>query len=131
MPFARLTLIPASTPESAHGLAVDLTELIARDLGKRRELTSVLIETPSECRWTIGANGCETAAHLEVCVTAGTNSDDEKQGFLANAMLLLRNARSDLEVATYVVVKELPATDWGYDGRTQADRARQKALSAI
>jgi 4-oxalocrotonate tautomerase len=126
MPFARLTLVPAMPPETMQRLATSLTKLIARDLGKRHDLTSVLIETPGMFQWTIGASESKCAAHLEVCVTAGTNSADEKQSFIGSAMLLLRQELPDLAVATYIIVKELAADDWGYDGRTQGDRAGSK-----
>jgi 4-oxalocrotonate tautomerase len=126
MPFARLTLMPAPAPEQAERLAAGLTELIAHDLGKQRDLTSVLIETPSFVRWLIGADGRATAAHLEVCVTAGTNSEQEKRAFVANSMKMLREGLRGLDPATYVVVKELSATDWGFDGSTQADRANER-----
>ncbi len=125
MPFARLTTIPTLTPEVANQIAVDLTELIASGLGKKHELTSVLVGNPNEGVWTIGATTQETCAHLEVYVTTGTNSEDEKRTFVANAMSLLRQAAPDLSVATYVVIAELPASNWGYDGVTQADRAKQ------
>ncbi len=126
MPFARLTLKSAPAPDLAHSLATGLTDLIARDLRKRHELTSVLVETPAACHWTIGATAKDTAAHLEVCVTTGTNSEEEKRIFVGSAMALLRRALPGLATATYVVVKELPACDWGFDGQTQADRAQQK-----
>ena len=129
MPFARLTLIPAPASDAAQSLTADLTAMVARDLSKQRDLTSVLVETPGASRWTIGANEQEVAAHLEVCVTAGTNTEEEKRAFVGNAMLLLRQAMPTLPVATYVVVKELPAINWGYDGQTQADRARKKTLN--
>ena len=123
MPFARLTLPTAPPPDTANRLAIVLTSVIAEYLGKRHELTSVLIETPASAHWTIGAENCEVAAHLEVCVTAGTNTEEEKRTFVRNAMALLRREWPTLAEATYVVVKELPAASWGYDGRTQADRA--------
>lgn len=126
MPFARLTMLPALNPEIAQQLNIDLTSIIAQDLGKRHELTSVLIETPISGTWTIGATDKATSAHLEVCVTAGTNSEDEKRTFVANAMARLRETLPDLNAATYVVVKELAASDWGFDGLTQADRAARK-----
>lgn len=125
MPFARLTVIPA--PDLGPKLAADLTDLISHDLEKRHDLTSVLVETPGPGLWTIGAVPTAAAAHLEVWVTAGTNSESEKQQFVANAMALLRQALPGLARATYVVVTELPATNWGYDGRTQADRAQHPA----
>lgn len=54
----------------------------------------------------------DAAAHLEVCVTLGTNTEAEKRHFIGNAMRLLRHAVPSLATATYVVVKELSATDW-------------------
>ena len=124
MPFARLTLIPMPAPEMASHLADDLTAVIADDLGMRLELTSVLIETPAAVRWTIGARERDVAAHLDVWVTAGTNTEEEKRTFVRNAMALLRRELPSLAAATYVVVTELPAINWGYDGQTQADRAK-------
>lgn len=122
MPFVRLTLIPAQTAEVTKRLTTDLTALVAADLGKRYDLTSVLLETPDAAHWAIGGIAHDVAAHLEICVTAGTNSDAEKRAFVANAMRLLRQEMPTLATATYVVVTELPGTNWGYDGETQADR---------
>jgi 4-oxalocrotonate tautomerase len=127
MPFARLTITAIPLPKAADDLARELTNLIARDLGKRHELTSVLVEAPSGTHWTIGAELRPVAAHLEVCVTAGTNTEDEKRAFVAHAMAMLHHALPGLDPATYVVVKELSATDWGYDGLTQADRATARS----
>jgi 4-oxalocrotonate tautomerase len=123
MPFARLTLSLDLSPDEGRRLCNELTDLIANELGKVRELTSVLIEVPGKPHWTIGSNGQATAAHLEVSVTAGTNSEGAKRAFMASAISLLRRTLPDLDPATYIVVKEHPAIDWGYDGRTQADRA--------
>ncbi|MGL3606353.1 tautomerase family protein [Rhizobium sp. G187] len=125
MPFARLTYRP-QRPDREDHLAQALTDLIARDLAKRHDLTSVLIEATPASRWTIGGEPQATAAHLEVFVTAGTNSPKEKRAFLQNAMTLLRAEWPELHAATYVVVHELPSTDWGYDGLSQADRAANR-----
>lgn len=123
MPFCRLTLHPAPDAETARQLADDLTALIAKALRKRADLTAILIDAPDAAHWTVGAQAVSPAAQLEVLVTAGTNSADEKRNFIAAAMGLLRRTFPALPLASYVVVRELPAGDWGYDGRTQADRA--------
>lgn len=122
MPFARLTYHPPH-PEREHDLARALTDLVATDLAKRHDLTSVQIEAASAQTWTIGGQRQPKTAHLEVFVTAGTNAVEQKRQFLKRAMALLRAEWPELPAATYVVVHELPATDWGYDGRSQADRA--------
>lgn len=126
MPFARLTLIPAQSPDLTQRLAADLTNLIVSDLGKQRKLTSVLIETPGMAQWSIAATNQQIATHLEVSVTVGTNTEDEKRAFITNAMHLLRRALPELAEATYIVVRDLPGGDWGYDGQTQADRAQSR-----
>lgn len=128
MPFARLTLTPAPEPESAQRLATELTTLIADKLDKQHNLTSVLIESPAAHCWTIGAHPTTTAAHLEVFVTLGTNTEEQKKEFIAHTMQLLHTFPFDLPATTYVVIQELPAINWGYDGRTQADRAQQRLL---
>lgn len=124
MPFARLTLHPAPAPQQGAQLAQDLAALIAADLAKRHDLTSVLVETPATVAWTIGAGQPPAAAHLEVCVTAGTNDPAQKRAFVRNAMAVLAAAVPGLPMATYVVVREIPAGDWGFGGQTQAERAR-------
>ena len=122
MPFARLTYHPPH-PDREPDLARALTDLIATDLAKRHDLTSVQIEAAPTQTWTIGGERQAGVAHLEVFVTAGTNTVEQKRAFLENAMALLRGEWPELHPATYVVVHELPATDWGYDGLSQADRA--------
>ncbi|MFL0693594.1 MAG: 4-oxalocrotonate tautomerase family protein [Agrobacterium tumefaciens] len=122
MPFARLTYHPPH-PDRERDLARALTDLIATDLAKRHDLTSVQIESTLTKTWTIGGELQPGAAHLEVFVTAGTNTVEQKRAFLNKAMALLRAEWPELHPATYVVVQELPATDWGYDGLSQADRA--------
>jgi 4-oxalocrotonate tautomerase len=130
MPFARLTYRPQSPnrdQDREHHLALALTDLIAGELAKRRDLTSVLVEATASGRWAIGGEPQASATHLEVFVTAGTNTLAEKRRFLHCAMALLRAEFPDLHAATYVVLHELPATDWGYDGRSQADRAAARS----
>lgn len=133
MPFLRLTLNPATAEaavdtELARDLCFGLRDLMVTILGKKSELTSVLIEAPSALTWTIGAAEPEHAVHLEVTITEGTNTTDQKEEFIVAAMALLKRRFGRLHEATYIVVAEAPASDWGYDGRTQA--ARRDLMSA-
>lgn len=122
MPFVRMTITPAPSAATAHRLAHGATRLMAEVLGKKAELTSVLVEAPAAAAWTIGSHAQDRAAHLEALVTLGTNTPEEKCTFLRHAADLLRTELGTLPEATYVVVRDIPADDWGYDGRSQADR---------
>lgn len=121
MPFLRLTLRPEPSEENALNLAKELTVLMQDVLRKNAELTSVLVEGTSGT-WTIGSQGCEVACHLEARITAGTNDDLQKERFIQEAMRVLKERLGSIHPASYVVISEIPATDWGFDGRTQASR---------
>lgn len=127
MPFLRLTLQPTPGSEVSARLAAQLTQLMATKLGKKAELTSVLVEAPASALWTIGGAVSARTAMLEVSITEGTNNAVEKSDFIAAAHRLLCDELPALEPIAYIVLKEVPAENWGYDGRTQA--ARRTAAS--
>jgi 4-oxalocrotonate tautomerase len=123
MPTLQLKLTPPQAAERLQVLARRLTDLSTQVLGKRREVTAVVIEELWPGRWFVGGrNPGRATALLEIRVTEGTNSAEEKEAFIAAAYEELVQQLGPLEEASYVVVQEVAATDWGYAGRTQADR---------
>lgn len=123
MPFLRLTLAgSAPDPALCSAAAAEAAALMADILGKRRELTSVLVERLPQAIVHIGDALPPLAAHLEANITLGTNSEEEKRRFIAAAFALLERYFGSLPEATYVILRDVPATDWGYAGRTQAER---------
>ena len=132
MPTLVLKLTPLHNPERYQALASALTDLTVQLLGKRREVTAVVIDDLPAARWHIGgAPVAQPTALLEISITQGTNTEEEKAAFIAEAFAeLQRQLAGDgaLAAASYVMVRELPASDWGYGGRTQ--QARRLALAA-
>lgn len=128
MPFIRITTWgPTLAPEQVSRLQEEMTDLMASVLGKKANLTSVLLEQPTVASWAIGRTPAPVAVHVNATITADTNSADEKARFIEQTMRLLKNVfGSELSPATYVVIAEVPAQSWGYDGRTQESR-RQPA----
>jgi 4-oxalocrotonate tautomerase len=124
MPFVRITVSgPTLAPKQVVLLHTEITQLLASVLGKRADLTSVLVEQPATADWAIGGTAVKVAVHVEATITAGTNSPEQKARFIENAMGLLTSVLgSELNPATYIVVNEVPANAWGYDGRTQESR---------
>jgi 4-oxalocrotonate tautomerase len=133
MPTLNLKLAPLQNPGRYRQLAQALTALTAELLGKRREVTAVMIEDLPAARWYVGADEVQRpTAFLEISITAGTNTAAEKAAFIAAAHAELERqlgAGGPLEEASYVIVRELPAADWGYGGATQQLR-RLAQLSA-
>ncbi|MES2583574.1 MAG: tautomerase family protein [Pseudomonadota bacterium] len=130
MPTLQLKVAPLLNPERYRALAQALTQLTAQHLGKREEVTAVVIDDLPAARWFIGGRAPERAtALLEVTITAGTNTEAQKEVFIAAAFTELERQLGygqPLEAASYVTVREVAATDWGYGGLTQAAR-RHKA----
>jgi 4-oxalocrotonate tautomerase len=126
MPVLRLSTPVTIDNASAASLAAALTQLTAERLGKRAEVTVVHIETKPPNAWFInGISVAQPTALLEIDITEGTNLAQEKADFIAAANALLRKhfgANTNYAEASYVVVREIAATDWGYGGLTQAKR---------
>lgn len=126
MPVLVLKIAPLHNPDRYQTLALALTDLTVQLLGKRRDVTAVVIDDLPAARWHIGGAPVEQpTALLEISITQGTNTGEEKAAFVAAAFAELQRQLTGsgaLAAASYVVVRELPASDWGYGGRTQQAR---------
>jgi 4-oxalocrotonate tautomerase len=131
MPTLTLKLAPPPSQETQERLAAALTRLTAQALGKRADLTAVIVEPVALMQWHLGGVPARRpTALLEVSITEGTCSAVQKAAFIEGAQALLRSALAEgdeFEDVSYVVVREWPAADWGYGGRTQA--SRQQAVA--
>lgn len=129
MPTLYLQVTPLQNPEQYQALSASLTALTARVLHKRPEVTAVMIHDVPAARWAIGGQSPSTpAACLSIDITAGTNTTAEKTAFVAQAYAELERllgGGQGLATASYVTIREIAATDWGYGGLTQAQRKAQ------
>jgi len=93
-----------------------------------------VIEDVPAARWHVAGTDVQSpTAFLEINITAGTNIGPEKSAFIAAAFAELQQQLGlgqPLEPASYVIVRELPASDWGYGGQTQAARKQARELEA-
>lgn len=127
MPTLQLKISPLQNPERCQALASALTALSTQLLGKRGEVTAVMVEELPAARWFVGGEQTpRPTALLEISITQGTNSAAEKAAFIDAAWSELQRQLGGpsglLEPASYVIVREFPAADWGYGGITQQAR---------
>jgi len=127
MPTSQLKVSPLQNPERCQALALALTLLTAQLLDKRPEVTVVVVEDLPAARWYVGGQDAQRpTALLEIDITQGTNTPAEKANFMAAAFAELQRqlggSTGALEAASYVIVREVPAADWGYGGATQLAR---------
>jgi 4-oxalocrotonate tautomerase len=123
MPYIDVLVHPAVTSSQAAELAAGVTDAMERVMGKRREVTAVRVAPAGAALWTIGGTEpAEPTAYVDVKITAGTNTPEQKAALLRRLHELLRATLGGLAEASYVVIHELPAGSWGYAGTSQAVR---------
>jgi 4-oxalocrotonate tautomerase len=126
MPVLHVTTNAALEASQRDVLARALTQLAAQILHKRPDVTVVTFDARPQAAWYIG--GVPAAACgvlLEIDITEGSNLAQEKALFIEHAYALLGQHLGHgvaIAEASYVVVRENPASDWGYRGITQARR---------
>lgn len=83
MPTLVLKTAPLQNPERYGQLASALTDLTVQLLGKRREVTAVVIDDLPAARWHVGGAPLkQPTALLEISITQGTNTPVEKAAFI-------------------------------------------------
>lgn len=130
MPFINISVAGAILNSSQKQKLFDeTTRLMNEILRKNPDLTSVRIDEFSAENWAVGGTSMtvtgKVAVHMEIKVTEGTNTETEKAEMIKQAMVMLKEVIGHTPEASYVIIHDLPATTWGYDGQTQAARAMQ------
>jgi 4-oxalocrotonate tautomerase len=121
MPALHLKIAPLQNPERYQHLARALTAVIIDDL-------------PAAQGYVGGLDVQRPTAMLEISITQGTNTPAEKAEFVRAAYEELQRQLGHggpLEEASYVIVRELPASDWGFGGRTQLERQQARQVVAV
>lgn len=131
MPFIRITVAgPALEPAQIRALHHRTTEQMSTILGKKAELTNVLVEQTASASWSIGGEPAEIGAYVDAKITEGTNTGEEKARYIAASMAMLRDVLGPtVPKASYVVIHDLAGESWGYDGVTQAARRAARAAA--
>jgi len=132
MPFIRITLGKTVAPAQQQALARRATALIAAILHKRAEVTAVQVVCAGADAWCVAGDAIAptlTSSHAELFITEGTNTTGERAEMIDALHRLLEEICGALPEASYIVIHEVPAGNWGYGGRTQA--ARQQARQGL
>lgn len=126
MPYITVRISKTVSTTQAQQLATGITNIMTEILHKQRSLVAVSIDSIPASQWFIASESMDeqqnTTAFVSALITAGTNTEAEKSYAIAALFDLLTDTLGVLAVASYIVLDCLPATDWGYSGKTQASR---------
>ncbi len=134
MPYLDIKLSGPCLPDTIEKLAAGMTDLAVSVLNKEREVTAATVQCVPPGHWYVGGGSIaekgQTSFFLEINVTAGTNTPAEKSAFVAAAFKKAEGILGRLTPASYVIVREVPADAWGYQGLTQQDRRLRHAAGS-
>jgi len=126
MPFLNVKISGGESPDITKQVAEVLSNLTTNILGKKRELTSIAVEQVADNQWFVGgtpisSQGVKTF-YLEVKITEGTNSKDEKAAYLKEVFPAMQSILGKLHPASYIVIMDVSGDSWGFEGATQEFR---------
>ena len=103
------------------------TSLMNTVMGKRPEVAVVNIQESDSKQWSVNSAPITKkdpiAAYVDIKITDGTNTPEEKAEMISQTIKMLQDIVGNTQEACYVVIDDIPANSWGYNGKTQAARA--------
>ncbi len=126
MPILNVKVSAHRTPELSARINETLLDLTSRLLGKRRDLTAVVIDYVDPRDWFVAGKSLEelkqASFYFVVKVVDETNTKAEKARYVAEAFEAFAAILGDLHNESYVYVQDVRAAAYGFGGRTQEYR---------
>jgi len=138
MPLITVTYAsPHKTPVSKPAIAAEVSRLSSTILGKDPKVTAVIITETDPADWFCGGRSLAdqklASFWLDIHITDGTNTKDEKAAFVAAAFKAMGKLLGPLHNESYVHVHDVRDDAYGFGGLTQERRyiARVLAVPAV
>ena len=130
MPYINIRLGRNLDNEQRKLLYDKTTSLMNTVMGKRPEVAVVHIQESESQQWSVNSVPITVkdpiAAYVDIKITDGTNTPEEKAEMISQTIKMLQDIVGNTQEACYVVIDDIPANSWGYNGKTQAARAASK-----
>ncbi|QBK06101.1 4-oxalocrotonate tautomerase family protein [Hylemonella gracilis] len=126
MPILNIQVSAQRSDALSERITETLLELTTRILGKRRELTAVVIHYVDPRDWYVAGQSLaqlkKASFYFDVKVVDETNTKAEKARYVAEAYAAFKGLLGDLHPESYVYVQDVRATAYGFGGQTQEHR---------
>ena len=131
MPQVNINVIgkPPSDRQKA-AVFTKITDLMVEVLGRTKKLVVISFSSSSASDWAVGGEASKAdglvGVQAVIRIIAGANSDEQKSSMIAETTAVLRRELGEPILPLYVTFEEVPATAWGYNGRTVAEISATK-----
>jgi 4-oxalocrotonate tautomerase len=135
MPLITVTYAtPHKTPVSKAAIAAEVSRLSSTILGKDPKVTAVIVTENDPADWFCGGRSLSeqklASFWLDIHITDGTNTKDEKAAFVAEAFKAMGKLLGPLHNESYVHVHDVRDDAYGFGGLTQERRYIARVLAA-
>ncbi len=121
MPYINVKLNLAEDVKLRDQIVKVVLENTTRILGKKQDVTSVLVEFVSQNAWSVGGKNVPTF-YLDIKITKGTNTKVQKADYIQAIYKEFETLLGKIHQASYVLIHEIDADAWGFEGITQERR---------
>jgi 4-oxalocrotonate tautomerase len=135
MPLITVTFAsarPQLAPKPA--IAAEVSRLSSSILGKDPKVTAIIVQRVEPEDWFAGGRSLADAGlasvWLDIHVTEGTNTKDEKATFIAETFRSMGKLLGPLHEESYVHIHEVRGDAYGFGGLTQEQRYIAGKLAA-
>lgn len=115
-------------------LAGRISDLTATHLRKDPAVTAVAISHVDPAHWFAGGSSLleqnKNSFWLDIKVVDGTNTKQELAAYLEAVFSAMAELLGDLHTESYILVHEVPASAYGFGGKTQEFRFIEGRLKA-
>lgn len=126
MPYLNLRIAGEASSETAQQLVSVLMRNTTSLLGKKPEVTSIAVDFVQPEFWFVGgsamASQAGTTFYLDIKITQGTNTKAQKAAYIENVFSEMEAVLGPISAASYIVIDDIGADSWGFQGRTQEHR---------
>jgi 4-oxalocrotonate tautomerase len=127
MPLITVTYSSSRTaPSLKADIAAAVSELTAKILHKDPKVTAIIVKSVDAADWFAGGKSLADARlasyWLDIHITEGTNTKDEKAAYLAAMFKRMEELLGPLHNESYLHVDEVRGDAYGFGGLTQERR---------
>ncbi len=126
---------PSSTPALKAEIAAAVSQLSSDILQKDPKVTAIIVQAVEMSDWFAGGRSLAeqklASVWLDIHITDGTNTKDEKAQFIAATFNRFGELLGPLHTESYIHVHEVRADAYGFGGLTQERRYIAGKLAII
>lgn len=135
MPYINVTIAGQPDPALSAKIAAKVSELTKHHLCKDPNITAVNVSYNDPKNWFVGgkslASQNASSFWLDIKVVDGTNTKQEIAGYLKDVYAELSSLIGNVHHESYILADEVPASDYGFGGKTQEFRFIEGQLNQL